>query len=148
MPEVPPAAEVEDDTDTSQRVTEQAGQQGRANQRVILALVEDVHQHGHREAAAGEGRPDDNVNHDPDTPRITVVKVSGGTEAEQEAHGKNRDHDRDQNPADQGSGVEHLPADRGRRMICVTNVRSVWSVGIGSHLSSPLSGHRHRRRLA
>jgi hypothetical protein len=114
VPEIPPAAEVEHHADTGQRVAEQAGQQGRADQRVVLP-VEDVDQHGDREAAAGEGRADHHIDHDPDAPGVAVVEVGHRAQAEDEADEKDGDHRGDQHAADQRGGVEQLAADRGRR---------------------------------
>jgi hypothetical protein len=133
VPDVPPAAEVEDDPGGGQRVAEQAGQQRRAHQRVVFALVEDVDQHRHREAAAGEGRADHHIDHHPDAPGIAVVETGHGAEAEQEAHHQDRRHQRDEDAAGQRHRIDQAAADRGgRRMID-------WAM-----ISSPPCRTRHR----
>jgi hypothetical protein len=79
MPEVPPAPQVESDRGTGQGIAEEAAEQGRTHQRMILALVEDVDQQRHAEAAAGQGRADEDVDHDPDAPGVAIVDVGRRT---------------------------------------------------------------------
>ena len=117
VPEIPPATEVEQHPDPGQRVAEQAGQQRRADQRVVMAAVEDVDQQGHREAAAGEGRTDDYIDDHPDAPRVAVVEVGHRAEAEDETDEQYRHHGRDQQAADHCRRIEQLAANRGGGMM-------------------------------
>ncbi|MPM73309.1 hypothetical protein SDC9_120289 [bioreactor metagenome] len=117
VPEIPPAAEVEQHADAGQGVAEQRGEQRRTHHRVILAAVEDVDQHGHREAATGEGRADDHVEDDPDAPRVAVVEVGDRPQPENETDEEHGEHGGDQQAADHHRQVEQLAADRGGGMM-------------------------------
>ena len=118
VPEVPPSTEVEKDAATGQCVAEQAGQQGRPDQRVVIALVEDVDQQGDRKATAGQRRADHDVDHDPDAPGVAVVDVGDGADAEDEADQQDGREDGDEDAADQGCGIDQVAAD-GRRACVV-----------------------------
>ena len=76
--------------DDRQPVAEKAGQHGRPHQRVILPLVQDVDQNPHGEPAAADRRADDDVDRDPDAPRVAVAEIRHRGDALQKAH---RDHD-------------------------------------------------------
>ena len=110
VPEVPPATEVKKDAAAGQRVAKQAGQQGRADQWVVLALVEDVDQQRDREAAAGQSRADHDIDHDPDAPGVAVVDVGDGSQTKDKAHQENGRHDGDEHAADQSGGVNQAAA--------------------------------------
>jgi len=118
VPEVPPAAEVEDHRGAGQGVAEQAGQQRRPHQRVVLPLVEDVDQQRHGVAAAGEGRADHHVVGDPDAPGIAVVEVGHRAEAVEQAVEQDDAGDPGQHAEQQREGREQAAAERARR-VCV-----------------------------
>ena len=84
-PDVPPPADVEADADAGQRVAERAGQDGRTHERVVLALVQDVDEQRHRVAAARQRRAGDDVEGDPQPPRVAVVHRGDLAEPDGEA---------------------------------------------------------------
>jgi hypothetical protein len=114
MPEIPPATQIEGDGSTGQGVTEEAAEQSRPHQRVVLALVEDVDQQRHAEASAGEGRTNEDVDHHPDTPGVAIVDVGGRSEPEKKTHQDNRHHHGNQHATDQCRGIEQAAANRRR----------------------------------
>jgi hypothetical protein len=92
--ELPPAPHVDDRAQATQTVTEQAGQQGRTHQRVVLALVEHVHGDRQRVTAAGQRGADDDVVDHPDAPGITTVEIGHRAHAFDKAHHQEVDTDR------------------------------------------------------
>src|SRR5574343_600945 len=134
VPEVPPAAEVEQHADAGQRVAEQRGKQRRPHQRVVLPTVEDIDQHGDREATTGEGRADDHVENDPDTPRVAIVEVGHRPQSEDETDKEDGNHRGDQQAADHHRQVEQLAANRGGGMMGAHCLPPFWSSSSGTTL--------------
>ncbi len=96
---VPGAPHVDHDREAGQAVAEHAGQNGRADHRVVVHVVADVDQDRHGVAAAGDGRAGGHVVGDPDPPGIAVAHVGDRTDPLDEA-------DRNQGEADQGQGQQ------------------------------------------
>ena len=93
---VPVTAEIEDHGEAAQRIAEQAAEQRRPHQRMVLAAIEDVDQERHGETATAEGGADDYVYDDPDSPRVARVDVGDGAEAEKEPYSQEIEGDDDQ----------------------------------------------------
>jgi hypothetical protein len=111
LPELPEPAEVDGHGQDGETVAEEAGEDGRPDERVVLALVEDVDEEGDRVAAAAEGRPGDHVERDPDAPGIAVVEVADRGEAGHESpehHDHAEGRDREEEPV---GGGQDRPAD-------------------------------------
>ena len=83
--QVPVTADVYGDGEAAQGIAEQARQQGRSHQGVILAPIEDVDRPGQRPAAAGETGADQKVKGDPEPPGIATVEIGDRAQPEDEA---------------------------------------------------------------
>ena len=82
---VPVTAHVDGDGETTKRVAEQARQQGRSHQRVILAPVEHIDSPGQRPAATGETGADQEIERDPEPPWVAAIQIGDRTQPEDEA---------------------------------------------------------------
>ena len=96
---VPGPAQVDHDREAGQAVAEHAGQDAGPDQRVVMHVVADIDQDGHRVAAAGDGRAGGDVVGDPDAPGIAVAHVGDRPDAFHAADG-------DQDDADQGESQQ------------------------------------------
>ena len=116
LPQLPETAEVHGDGQDGEAVAEEAGQDRRADERVVLALVQDVDEQRDREAAAAERGARDHVERDPDAPRVAVVQVAHRGEAGGEApehHHAAEGRDRQEDPVGAGQdGPAHLGVKR------------------------------------
>ena len=83
--QIPVTADVDGDGEAAQRIAEQARQQGRSHQRVILAPVEDIDRPGQRPAAAGETGADQQIERDPEPPGVAAVEIGDRAQPEDEA---------------------------------------------------------------
>ena len=118
LPQLPEAAEVHGDRQDGEAVAEEAGQHRRADERVVLALVQDVDEQRYRVAAAAERRARDHVERDPDAPGVAVVQVAHRAEAGEEApehHHAAQGRDGQEDPIGAGQdGPAHLGVKGGR----------------------------------
>ena len=118
LPQLPETAEVHGDGQDGETVAEEAGQDRRAHERVVLALVQDVDEQRDREAAAAECRARDHVERDPDAPGVAVVQVAHRGEAGGEApehHHAAQGRDGQEDPIGAGQdGPAHLGVKGGR----------------------------------
>ena len=73
-------ADIEENGHTGQGIAEHRGQQGRTDQRMVFALVDDIDHQRHDVATAGKGGADNNVVGDPDAPGVAIVHVGDGTD--------------------------------------------------------------------
>ncbi|MEW8612159.1 MAG: hypothetical protein AB2610_03295 [Candidatus Thiodiazotropha sp.] len=86
--ELPVAAHVDHGADAAQAVAEQAGEQGGAHQRMVLALVHHIDGDGQGVAAAGKGGAHHHVVDHPDAPGVAAVEVGDYAHAVDEALGQ------------------------------------------------------------
>ena len=105
--QIPVTSHVYGDGEAPQRIAEQARQEGRSHQGVILAPVEHIDRPGQRPATAGKAGADQQVKGDPEPPGITPVEIGDRAQPEEEAlenkhaaqHGEGGQHQH--GPADQ-----------------------------------------------
>ena len=102
--EVPGQAEVRDERDGDERVAQQAHQHRFSAEPVQVFSLEDVDRPGHGERPGGDGDPDQ-VEDDPEAPRVGVGEVRAAAEAEGEPgdhrHAAER-HQGEQDPVERG----------------------------------------------
>src|SRR5208337_457784 len=111
LPQTPEAPEVEGDREHGETVAQQARQDRGPHERMVLPPVQDVDEKGDGVASAAEGRADDDVERDPDSPRIPVVETAHGADAQEEAvEGDDGPDARDGQQDLEGAGHQ-LPAD-------------------------------------
>ena len=105
--QIPVTPHIYGDGEAPQRVAEQARQQGRSHQGVILTPVEHIDRPGQCPAAAGKAGAYQQIERDPQPPGVTPVQVSDRTQPEEEAF-------QDQHAAQHGKGGQHQyrPADQ------------------------------------
>ena len=84
---VPGQAQIREQRDRHEGVTQQAHEDRRATEPVKILSLEDVDDAGQRERAGGDRDPDQ-VEDDPEAPRIGVGEVGAAAEAEGEARHK------------------------------------------------------------
>ena len=116
LPQLPEPAEVHGDGQHGEAVAEEAGQDRGSDERVVLALVEDVDEERHRVAAAAEGGARDHVERDPDAPRVAVVEVADRGETGGEApehHDAAEGRDREEEPVGAGQDAARRPRGEG-----------------------------------
>ena len=93
VPDVVVAAQVHEDPQRHEGVSEGGGEQGGAGQRLEAMTVEDVGDGGGREAASGESHAGGHIDGDPQSPRETVVEVGDRAEPGAETNkGEPRTH--------------------------------------------------------
>ena len=105
---MPRQAEIGDERDGHEGVAQQAHQDGRSAEPVEIFSLEDVNRPGHREGARGHGDPDE-VEEDPEAPRIRVGEVRAAAESHREPR-HHRDaaerHEQQQNPVERGQHLQ------------------------------------------
>ena len=121
VPEIPPAAKVNEDATAGQCVAEKTGQQRWPHQRVVLPFVENINQQGHRETAAGQCRADHHIDHDPDAPGIAVIDVGHRAQTKNEAHQQDGHHDGDEDATNQSHCIDQVTAHRRRTCMLLSH---------------------------
>jgi hypothetical protein len=152
--QVPGAAEVRRQAQHGEEVAEEAGQQGRPDDRVVLFQAEDVDGRRQRVAAGRKRHAAEQIEADPDPPGVGLREVGGGAQAEDEAIGEQRDPDghdeaRDEIPG-RGEAPEVVREGHAQEELLDRPVASRRSgkggcAGRARHGRPPLAGRRRAR---
>ena len=93
VPEIPPAADVDQHGKTSQAVAEHAGQDRRAHERMIVALVEDIDDQRDGVTAAADCRAGHHIVGQPQSPGVTVIQIRHSAESKDKPYQHQRPHE-------------------------------------------------------
>ncbi len=88
MPDVVPAADIDEHRGRDERVAQHGGEERRPEDDVVLFAVHHVSERRRGEAARCERHAGGHVNGDPQAPRVLVVEIRHRADAEEEPPGE------------------------------------------------------------